>query len=204
MHLKTMGGRRESEVYLRKRRVRLRMMSDKRWVRASAFEEHRVQRPLPLWLCDFITSLSVFVAAKVSHKQLLKYFILVTSETHNRYWFKNRTIFSSFFFWATIYQLSTVIQPHVWRAARHCQVSHTLSILTQPRGKKAGKEKDGEIWPLQFSIFSFLRKRGTRKRGFQEQLLVRVPVVHVCTRTHARTQSHSFPQCFENIHKCPE
>lgn len=79
----------------------------------------------------------------------------------------------------------TLIQSHTSGDARtHCQVPQTLSNLMQPWGKKAAEENDRGKKPNTFSIFPFPGKQRTRKHCFQELLVARGPVVHVCTYTH--------------------
>lgn len=153
MHLKTMGGRKESDVYLRKRSVRL-----KEWCQIKDGFTLLLSRNIEfrdLWLCDFMTSLSVFVSVKVSHKQLLKYFILVTSETHVRYWFKNRTIFSSLFFEqqyissAQLYNLTSG-EPHVIaKFLTRCLFWHSLEA------GKLESRKTGRYGHSNFQSFLF-------------------------------------------------
>lgn len=82
----------------------------------------------------------------------------------------------------------TLIQSHTSGDARtHCQVPQTLSNLMQPWGKKAAEENDRGKKPNTFSIFPFPGKPRTRKHCFQELLVARGPVVHVCTYTHTHT-----------------
>lgn len=82
----------------------------------------------------------------------------------------------------------TLIQSHTSGDARtHCQVPQTLSNLMQPWGKKAAEENDRGKKPNTFSIFPFPGKQRTRKHCFQELLVARGPVVHVCTYTHTHT-----------------
>lgn len=71
----------------------------------------------------------------------------------------------------------------------HCHAPRTLSNLKQPRGKKSAEEKGRGKKPNNVSIFPFPGKRRTQKHCFQELLVVRGPLVRVCTYTHLQLPS---------------
>lgn len=186
--------------------------SDKGWVCVSAIEEHQTSSSetsdtLTLWHRDFVTpDLSPCLSFTQSHRHTLS---LSASSSHVKLASgtdlcvskketgkKNKSI---------IFSKNIPAQAHLYNLTRlemHAQMAKFLThclIWSSLKAKKLQRRKDG-IRPNKFSIFPFPGKRRTRKHCFQELLVARGPVVHVCTYTH----TCSSPWCFENIHKCPE
>lgn len=200
--------------------------SDKgRGVHASAFEEHHASTSescdtLTLWIYDplpyplslslslsilslSISILSISPSLSDTHTRFQLPLVDLTSGADTKKLNKKTKKTDQSFLQGKRTGSGTLIQSHTSGDARtHCQVPQTLSNLMQPWGKKAAEENDRGKKPNTFSIFPFPGKPRTRKHCFQELLVARGPVVHVCTYTHTHTPSS--PRCFENTHECPE
>lgn len=175
----------------------------------------QLQRAVTLWPCEFTTPcpilslylyplyLSLSLRHTYTHTRFQLPLVDLTSGADTKKLNKKTKKTDQSFLQGKRTGSGTLIQSHTSGDARtHCQVPQTLSNLMQPWGKKAAEENDRGKKPNTFSIFPFPGKPRTRKHCFQELLVARGPVVHVCTYTHTHTPSS--PRCFENTHECPE
>lgn len=119
-----------------------------------------------LWPCGSVTlwPLSVYVSVKVSHKQLLKYFILVTSETHIRCWFKSRTIFSFLFLSNNISAQHSYTTSRLESRTSLPSFSHVVYFDTALRQESWKGERQGDMAIAIFNLFFSRKKRNAEAR----------------------------------------